>query len=285
MLAGYQGSTAVQGSQVFVCRHCKKFALSQVEVLNHVSTCHPEDLDNINQCVLEFSALPSSCSETNDILNDTDQIFHNGITLNMESASQGSSNCLVVEGCGNSQTIQEEGCEKLSVHKRTIRRKLGRPRKEDMVITEDQNREPKQVKRFKMEGHNIACLDCRKIFLKQRQFDKHRCHMWQLSLEQLRCAHVHSLVFPQISDEKMQECFSVEDSNRDINFELHQENLFEEEIEEEWKGSRIYRTKVKAKPSAGERRKRGRPPKVDTLAYCVGLVIILFLCDACYGLS
>lgn len=267
---GYQGSSSSQSSQVFVCRHCKKFALSQVEVLNHVSTCHPEDLDNVNQCVLEFSALPSSYSETSDILNDTDQIFRNGVTLNMETASRGSSNSLVAEGCGSSQTVQEEGCDKLEMHKRTIRRKLGRPRKQDMVNTEDQNKEPKENKRFKMEGHNIVCLDCRKIFLKQRQFDKHRCRMWQLSLEQLSCAQVNSHIVPQISEGKMQECFSVGESNRDMNFDLPHENLFEGELEEEWKGNRIYTAKVKIKHSEGERRKRGRPPKVDTLTFGVG---------------
>ncbi|XP_045621048.1 uncharacterized protein [Procambarus clarkii] len=260
---GYQGSSGIQGSQVFVCRQCKKFAQSQVEILNHISTCHPGNLDNVNQSVWEFTSL-SSCNESADVLNDADQLFRPRLTLSVETTSQGSGNCLEVEGCNGSQMNPEGGCEALVVHKRPNKRKLGRPRKKDMLSTQEHNIEATKENRFKIEGNGIVCLDCRKTFLKQRQFDKHRCCMWQTSLEQLSHTSVERFAVPPPSQGKMKEPI-LGDSYDDRNFDLHQGNVVEEDMEEEWKGYKYYTTKIKSKPSEGGKRKRGRPPKVDAL--------------------
>lgn len=259
---GYHGSSSIQGNQVFVCRPCKKFAQSQVEILNHISTCHPGDLDNVNQSVWEFSALPSSCSESSDVLNDTDQLFHSGITLNVGTASQGSGNCLVVEQCVDSHLNTEEI---LVMPKGTVKRKLGRPKKKDTIATV----EPTKETRFKIEENNIVCIDCRKSFSKQRQFDKHRCCMWQNSLEEWSHASVESFAVSQVSEDKMKEPILKSNYN-DISFDFHQENLLKEDVEEEWRGSKCYRAKVKSKLGEGGKRKRGRPPKVDTVPYGEG---------------
>ncbi|XP_042221917.1 uncharacterized protein LOC121866348 isoform X2 [Homarus americanus] len=264
---GYQGTSASQGSQVFVCRQCNKFTLSQVEILNHISMCHPEDLDNVNQSVWKFCALPSSYSENSDILNDADPIFRHGITLNTEMTSRGSGNCLAVEGNGSLQMSPEDSSARLTTNKRTVKRKLGRPRKEDMISNPEKNMELTKEKNFKFENNKFMCIDCNKTFIKQRQFDKHKCCMWQFSLEQLSHTDMESFAIPLLSQGKVQEAFASGDSHKDTNFKLHQDIVPEEDLGEEWKGSKYYKAKTKPKPSGGERRKRGRPPKVDSLGY------------------
>ncbi|XP_063860424.1 uncharacterized protein LOC135100855 isoform X2 [Scylla paramamosain] len=133
------------------------------------------------------------------------------------------------------------------VNGRKVQRRLGRPRKEELI---DQ-KEPLPVRRkFKVEVNGTLCLVCDKLFPKQRQFDKHRCSVWQddqLPQDQSLSKHPASLLT------------SSEGGAEEIsNLEAPQK---EEAEEEEWQRSAT----CKPRGRGAEKRKRGRPPKVDQL--------------------
>lgn len=133
------------------------------------------------------------------------------------------------------------------VNRRKVQRKLGRPRKEELIKEQG----PQQIiRKFKVEVNGTLCLDCDKYFLKQRQFDKHRCSVWQddqLPQDQSLFKHPAS---PLTSAEGgAEEISNVEPLQK------------EEPEEEEWQRSGT----SKPRGRGTEKRKRGRPPKVDQL--------------------
>ncbi|MPC14285.1 Zinc finger protein ZFAT [Portunus trituberculatus] len=131
------------------------------------------------------------------------------------------------------------------VNGRKVQRKLGRPRKEELIGQQ----EPQPIRRkFKVEANGTLCLDCDKLFPKQRQFDKHRCSVWQddqVLQDQLLSKHPAS---PLTSAEGGAEEISNADALQK-----------DEAEEEEWQRSGT----CKPRGRVAEKRKRGRPPKVD----------------------
>lgn len=205
--AGCQDSATQASNRVFVCWPCQKFAPSQAEILSHISASHPQDLANINQCMLELSAL---------------------------SSPYGSSTVEPAQHIGG----------------RKVKRKLGRPRKEESV----EQKEPEPVRRrFKVETEGTLCLDCDRLFPKQRQFDKHRCSVWQdshLPMDQALCKHPPgSLATTGRGGDEIPGLDALQKED--------------EAEEEEWQGSANCRPR--SRPRGAEKRKRGRPPKVDQL--------------------
>ena len=132
---------------------------------------------------------------------------------------------------------------------RKVKRKLGRPRKEELIG----QKKPEPVRRkFKVEAEGTLCLDCDRLFPKQRQFDKHRCNVWQ-----------DSLLLPDqaLSKHPADPLATIVRGTEEISgLEAFQKKEVEEE---EWQGNA--NCKPKGRPRGAEKRKRGRPPKVDQL--------------------
>ncbi|XP_066941657.1 uncharacterized protein [Macrobrachium rosenbergii] len=251
---GCQGSANGQSSRIYVCHHCKKFASSQLEILNHISHTHPEDLVDVNRCIAEFSSLSNSESDVN--ASDTGQII-----LSSDTSTGGKLNSEELDDkCILEMDENHPNQDLLSKYepKRVTRKKVGRPRKEDrLAVDEDCSFRSGEARSFTKDGDNIICMNCQKSFPKHRQFDKHKCHIWK---ENLHTAEVNDkLSLPGVEGGTGEYCIF------DENLENFSSSFLEYDLGEEWKASKRYKPKVKIKSRDVERIKRGRPPKVDVM--------------------
>ncbi|KAK7076111.1 hypothetical protein SK128_008260, partial [Halocaridina rubra] len=219
-------------------------------MLNHISVNHPEVLNEVNHCLSEFSSL-APVEDTHSQMNvEVCESIESYITTDPArlNINRDESHSKLVAENGYAQSYNNESgkLEKKEYYKK----KLGRPRKGDKVevgdVTEERN--------FIKEGNGIICTNCQKFFLKHRQYDKHRCSIWKESFH-ITCRDNFtnmgtsgSLVFNPHQDEQ------------DFTF-----NFTKDSSEDEWKVSKRYKPKVNVKPRGIDRRKRGRPSKVELM--------------------
>ncbi|XP_068222447.1 uncharacterized protein [Palaemon carinicauda] len=252
---GSRGSANGQNSRIYVCHHCKKFASSQLEILNHILHTHPEDLVDVNRCIVEFSSLSNSESDANAA--DASQVLlsNGSATVGKLSSEELNDKCILEmgESCPDQEDLLRK-CEP----KRMTKKKVGRPRKEDQSnVDKEHNMHRGGVRSFTKDGDNIVCMNCQRSFPKHRQFDKHKCHIWK---ENLQISERNGKLSLPDAEGGTEEYFPF-----DENGEHFSSSFSEYDLGEEWKASKQYKPKVKLKSRDVESRKRGRPPKVDVL--------------------
>ena len=212
---------------------------------------------DVNRCIGEFSLLSGP---ENDAVNmDVNQAVMGNGSVVAGSNSKGS-DAKPVPGENDGPSLREGNVSAAEESRTKAKRKVGRPRKEDRVNSDDQDKISVETRSFVKEGDHFVCTNCQKCFPKHRQFDKHKCQMWKENHLSFVGENLNSV---SAGNEGSEEYLPHHNKAKGVFKSLFKE----EECEEEWKANRRYKPKVKIKGRARERRKRGRPPKLDSLVF------------------
>ncbi|CAL4162355.1 unnamed protein product, partial [Meganyctiphanes norvegica] len=259
MLPSYHGASSnSETSQVFVCQLCKKFAQSHVEVLNHITTTHPNYVNSINDCVTELHSISQQ----------SEKHCHSAVSSSDLMAVNVSAQTSV-----DAQNKLENESQNIDLHiicKEVKKRKVGRPRKDENKFEENIGLPGKKLCIF--QNGKIICINCKKTFMKQRQFDKHICVMENimpdngmeiLEKPKRKCQKENV----EIKDEFMESMDELMNLAAGIADEEDWKEDEEWKYNKEWKQSnKKHNSSTRINSTRNAKRKRGRPPKVETMA-------------------